>query len=128
LKNVLIFEKKGGAEDQNTQDPTKEEDKVEWLDMDRVDYHMCFDAYKGTDLEDIGVPLSYLDVRTVAEGMEWYSRHTKMPDCMIPFLAEYHWGDDKPPKDATVGQPKKKSRAKTPPLSVKHGVFKVAFD
>ena len=109
-------------------DPTKEEDKVEWLDMDRVDYHMCFDAYKGTDLEDIGVPLSYLDVRTVAEGMDWYSRHTKMPDCMIPFLAEYHWGADKPPKDATVGQPKKKSRAKTPPLSVKHGVFKVAFD
>jgi hypothetical protein len=71
-------------------DPTKEEDKVEWLDMDRVDYHMCFDAYKGTDLEDIGVPLSYLDVKTVAEGMEWYSKHTKMPDCMIPILAEYH--------------------------------------
>jgi hypothetical protein len=50
-------------------------------------------------------------------------------DCLDgPFLAEYHWGADKPTKDATIGQPKKKSRAKTPPLSVKHGVFKVAFD
>jgi hypothetical protein len=110
-------------------DPTKEEDKVEWLDMDPVDYHMCFDAYKGTDLEDIGVPISFLDVRTVAEGMEWYSNHTKMPDCMIPFLAEYHRGaDDKAPEDDKAGQPKKKSRAQTPPLSVKHGFFKVAFD
>jgi len=106
-------------------DPTKEEENVEWLDMDRVDYHMSFDAYKGTDLEDKGVPLSFLDVKTVAGGMEWYSKHTQMPDCMIPFLAEYHWGDTEKP---TVLKASTKKKNHIPPLSVKHGVFKVAFD
>ena len=103
-------------------DPTKEEEKVEWLDMDRVDYHLSLDEYKGTYLEDKGVPLSFLDVKSVEEGMEWYSTHTKMPDCMIPFLAEYHWGIPKAPEK------KKTRRVVVPPLSVKKGHFEVVFD
>ena len=53
--------------------------------------------------------------------MEWYSKHTQMPDYMIPYLASYHWGDLSKPTKKTKYKKKKK---KTPPkFEVKQGSF-----
>lgn len=51
-------------------DPTIVTDDVEWLDKDRVDYNLVLPEHKGTYLEERGVPLSFLDVRTVDEGVQ----------------------------------------------------------
>ena len=104
-----------------------EEGMVEYMDPDLVDYNVILPSHKNTYLEEKGVPLSFLSIRNEAEGEEWYRTHTSMPDCMIPYLASYHWG--------TLGAgkqkpPKKKSRKKKKPLkfSVNKGKFIVSFD
>ena len=97
-------------------------DKVEWLDKDRVDYNLVLPEHKDTYLEEIGVPLSFLEVRTVEEGIQWYSEHTDMPDCMVPYLAEYHWG--KP----TAPEKKKKKKKPVPKMEIKHGNFGIEFN
>ena len=99
-------------------------DKVEWLDKDRVDYNLVLPEHKDTYLEEIGVPLSFLEVRTVDEGMLWYSEHTDMPDCMVPYLAEYHWC-----KPTTPETPKAQKKKKpVPKMEIKHGKFRVEFN
>ena len=67
----------------------------EFIDMDKVDYGLLpsNDAYKGTEYEKSGIPLSFLQIETVDEGEQWYREHTKYPECMIPLLARYQFGD-----------------------------------
>ena len=106
-------------------DEAEDESKVEYLDVDRVDYGSLYPSLKDTYLEERGVPLSFLSVRNEDEGMEWYSKHTQMPDYMIPYLASYHWGDLSKPTKKTKYKKKKK---KTPPkFEVKQGKFLVEF-
>ena len=68
------------------------------LDLDRVDYSITppehlKSVYEGSDLEHKGLPISFMSVNTVEEGEEWYRTHTKYPDCFIPIMARYQWGD-----------------------------------
>ena len=52
-----------------------------------------------------------------------------MPDCMLPYLAEYHWG--KPvsaPEPGTVPPTKKKKKKPAPIMEIKHGKFRIEFD
>ena len=39
-----------------------------------------------------GLPLSFLQVKTVEEGTEWYKATTKYPDEVCEILAKYEWG------------------------------------
>ena len=117
-------------------DPTTVTNDVEWLDTTRVDYNLVLPGHKGTYLEELGVPLSFLDIRTVDEGIQWYSEHTDMPDCMLPYLAEYHWGKSvtAPPSgpsgsDIAVPEPAKKKKKKpVPVMEIKQGKFRIEFD
>ena len=106
-------------------DIAEDEGLVEYMDTDLVDYNVILPSHINTYLEEKGVPLSFLSVRNEAEGEEWYRTHTSMPECMIPYLASYHWGDLSKQKP-----PKKKSRKKKKPLkfSVNKGKFSVSFD
>ena len=68
------------------------------LDLDRVDYSILppehlKEVYKDTYLEDKGLPISFMSVNTVEEGEEWYRNHTRYPECFIPIMARYQWGD-----------------------------------
>ena len=111
----------------------KEEDP-EWLDVSRLDYNMWLPHLQGTEYEDSGLPLSFLQVKTVMEGEQWYRDNTKMPECMIPYLAEYHWGTSElqlAQERKKVEQAEKRAKKKkkeVPSLSVKRGKFKVVFD
>jgi hypothetical protein len=117
-------------------DPTTVTNDVEWLDTARVDYNLVLPGHKGTYLEELGVPLSFLDIRTVDEGIQWYNEHTDMPDCMLPYLAEYHWGKPvtAPPSgpsgsDIAVPEPAKKKKKKpVPVMEIKQGKFRIEFD
>eukprot|EP01051_Picozoa_sp_SAG22_P019333 SAG22_NODE_3537_length_1655_cov_23.267959_1_plen_65_part_00 len=34
-----------------------------------------------------GIPISWLAVESIQEGEQWYREHTKMPECMIHYIA-----------------------------------------
>ena len=70
----------------------------ELLDLDRVDYSILppehlKEVYKDTYLEHKGLPLSFMSVNTVEEGIEWYRDNTAFPECMLGALSRYQWGD-----------------------------------
>jgi hypothetical protein len=113
-------------------DPSIVTNEVEWLDKDRVDYNLVLPEHKGTHLEELGIPMSFLDVRTVDEGMQWYSEHTNMPDCLLPYLAEYHWGKPvsapAPSGSGPVQPAKKKKKKPVPVMEIKQGKFRIEFD
>ena len=39
------------------------------------------------------MPLSFLSVKTLEQGEDWYRRNTRYPDEIIPILARYQFGD-----------------------------------
>ena len=40
-----------------------------------------------------GLPLSFLQITTEEEGLEWYAKHyPKIPTDLLPIIARYHWG------------------------------------
>ena len=41
-----------------------------------------------------GLPISFLQIKTEAEGMEWYANnYPKIPTDLLPIIARYHWGE-----------------------------------
>ena len=93
--------------------------ELELLDTSMVDY--CF-------TED-NIPLSFLSITTMEEGEAWYRVNTKAPECMIPYLARYHWGDLHPKYPPFYDAPKKKKKKKVERKFEKHnGHFVVSFD
>jgi hypothetical protein len=41
-----------------------------------------------------GLPLSFLQIKTEDEGIEWYAKHhPKIPTDLLPIIARYHWGE-----------------------------------
>ena len=76
----------------------EEEDMPEVTSLDKVDYNMLpppelQTLYEGTKFEEKGLPLSFLNVNTIEEGERWYAEHTRYPECLLPYLARYQWGD-----------------------------------
>jgi hypothetical protein len=40
-----------------------------------------------------GLPLSFIQIKTEEEGIEWYEGHyPKIPKDLLPIIARYHWG------------------------------------
>jgi len=41
-----------------------------------------------------GLPLSFINIKTEEEGIDWYMRHyPKLPHDLLPIIARYHWGE-----------------------------------
>eukprot|EP01051_Picozoa_sp_SAG22_P007136 SAG22_NODE_492_length_9824_cov_12.256864_7_plen_134_part_00 len=38
-------------------------------------------------MDSKGIPISWLAVESVLEGEQWYREHTRMPECMIKYIA-----------------------------------------
>ena len=75
------------------------------------------------------LPYSFLSIKTREEGEMWYRANTKVPECMVPYLARYHWGDLHPKYPPYFTPPKKKKSAKPVRKFERHaGKFKVNFD
>ena len=78
------------------------------------------------------LPYSFLSIKTREEGEMWYRMNTKVPECMVPYLARYHWGDLHPkyPPYFTPQKKKKKKKSAKPDLKFERntGKFKVNFD
>ena len=106
------FEPKGQADN-----------STEWVDRDKLDWSLKFDE----DMDAKGIPISWLAVDSVQEGEQWYRQHTKMPECMIHYIARYHWGDGLKTSDDLKKKSGRKKKDETS-ISVNHGCFHVQFD
>ena len=85
------------------------------LDTSKVDYQFG----------EFNLPLSFLSITSRDEGEAWYRENTKVPECMVPYLARYHWGDLHPKYDP---KPIRKKKKNEPIFSKNTGKFVVRFD
>ena len=99
-------------------DETPQSDPVELIPYQKLDYEFFQEK----------IPLSFLAVDSVERGMEWYAENTKMPDCMIPYLARYHWGDLKPEPSNITKKQKKKLKKQKEKFAKHHGTYHISFD
>ena len=67
------------------------------VEIDKYDYEITADHLnkmcKYKDHKE-GLPLSFLQIKTEDEGIEWYAKHhPKIPTDLLPIIARYHWGE-----------------------------------
>eukprot|EP01045_Picozoa_sp_COSAG04_P019260 COSAG04_NODE_1855_length_5385_cov_4.796443_6_plen_152_part_00 len=108
---------------------------VEWVSGDKVDYNLVapesFEHRRGFAKLHAGLPMSYLQIKTVEAGTEWYKANTKYPDEVCEMMAKYEWGDLKRTTKKEFKNLKKKTakkKAKGPVFSIKRGPVIVPFD
>ena len=104
---------------------------VEWVDVSLVDYNLM--ASESLDAPRIagGLPMSYLQIKTVREGTEWYKQNTRYPNEVCEMMAKYDWGDLKYTTKKEFKNLRKRVRKKDkgrPHLVAKHGPVLVHFD
>ena len=103
-------------------------DGVEWADTDKLDWSVIGPDH---DPDHKGTPMSWHGVKTVAAGEEWYRSHTEMPECIIHYLARYHWGDglvQPPVKHAAPTGKSKRKKKYVGKIGVNKGNYHVSFD
>tara|TARA_R100000951_G_scaffold116460_1_gene128387 strand:+ start:4497 stop:5048 length:552 start_codon:yes stop_codon:yes gene_type:complete len=72
------------------------ENKNNLVDLDNVDYQVPAEVLNKTSKvkHKEGLPLSFLQIETEEEGIEWYARHfPKLPTDLLPLIARYHFGE-----------------------------------
>ena len=116
-------------------DPTAEDynpASVEWVSGEKVDYNLVapesFDKKPGGLT---GLPMSYLQIKTVEAGTEWYKANTRYPDEVCEMMAKYEWGDLRYTTKKEFKNMKKKvqRKKKNPPkIEVKRGPITAHFD
>ena len=73
--------------------------EVEMISTDCVDYEIPPEVLNekrkdGKKIHTQGLPLSFIQITTEEEGIEWYKKHyPKIPDDLLPIIARYNWGD-----------------------------------
>ena len=71
----------------------------EMISTDPLDYNIPAEVLNkkrtdGKEPHKEGLPLSYIQITTEEEGVEWYKKHyPKIPDDLLPIIARYNWGE-----------------------------------
>jgi len=71
----------------------------ELISSDNVDFQIPAEVLNekrndGKELHKEGLPLSFIQIKTEEEGVEWYKKHyPKIPTDLLPIIARYHWGE-----------------------------------
>ena len=91
---------------------------IDWVSPHHADYNLLppehlKEHYKDTSVGSRGLPLSFLQVKTVEEGTEWYKATTKYPDEVCEILAKYEWGGLRYTTKKEFKNMKKKTTKKT---------------
>ena len=87
------------------------------------------------DLPDTRMNLSFLQVKTIKEGIEWYRKlDPKIPEELLPLMARWNWGDlatitKKQVKNENKKAVKKgKSKTSINSIKIKKEPFLVSFN
>ena len=106
---------------------------VEWVSTDHVDYNLVAPvSLEHRPGGHQGLPMSYLQIKTVEEGTLWYEANTKYPVEVCEMMAKYEWGDlrrttKKEFKNLKKKTAKKKAREHGG-LTIKYGAVELPFD
>ena len=76
--------------------PTDNDKEKDIIDIDKYDYQIPAETLNKTSKvkHKDGLPLSFLQIRTEEEGLDWYARHfPKIPTDLLPIIARHHWGE-----------------------------------
>ena len=66
----------------------------EFTPLERVDYGIGVEAEPEAELPETRKDLSFLNVKTIEEGIEWYRKlDNKIPEELLPIMARWQWGD-----------------------------------
>jgi hypothetical protein len=75
-------------------------DNKEYTFHEKYDYQVPVETLNKNKNEDDkhyhkdGLPLSFINIKTEEEGIDWYMRHyPKLPTDLLPIIARYHWGE-----------------------------------
>lgn len=75
-------------------------DDTEYTGIDKYDYEVPVETLNKNKEEGDkhfhkeGLPLSFINIQTEAEGIDWYMKHyPKIPEDLLPIIARYHWGE-----------------------------------
>ena len=107
---------------------------VEWVSGEKLDYNLVapvsFERKPGGCAV---LPMSYLQIKSVEAGTEWYKSNSKYPDEVCEMMAKYEWGDlsrttTKEFKNLKKKTAKKVKKGQGPALTVKRGPFVLPFD
>ncbi len=108
---------------------------VEWVSGAKLDYNLVaaesFEKKPGFVKLHAGLPMSYVQIKTVEAGTEWYKANSKYPDEVCEMMAKYEWGDLSRTTMKEFKNMKKKTskkKDKGPVLQVKRGPVFVTFD
>ena len=107
---------------------------VEWVSGQKVDYNLvAAESVEGKAGGHAGLAMSYLQIKTVEGGTEWYKANSKYPDEVCEMMAKYEWGDlsrttKKEFKNMKKKTAKKAKKGQGPALTVKRGPVVVPFD
>ena len=72
---------------------------ADMISSDLVDYEIPAKVLNekradGKEIHKKGLPLSFIQITTEEEGVEWYRKHyPKIPEDLLPIIARYHWGE-----------------------------------
>lgn len=72
---------------------------VELVDIDKYDFEIPAQVLNekrtdGKNLHKDGLPLSFIQIKNEADGVEWYKKHyPKIPEDLLSIIARYHWGE-----------------------------------
>tara|TARA_R110000772_G_scaffold223089_3_gene333482 strand:+ start:289 stop:831 length:543 start_codon:yes stop_codon:yes gene_type:complete len=69
---------------------------TELVSLSNMDYEVPPEVLNKTSKVEHkeGLPLSFLQVKTEEEGLEWYKiNYPKIPEELLPIIARYHWGE-----------------------------------
>ena len=72
---------------------------VEWVPGAKCDYNLVApESFERKPGGCAGLPMSYLQIKSVEAGTEWYKANTKYPDEVCGMMAKYEWGDLRYPR------------------------------
>lgn len=107
---------------------------VEWVSGEKLDYNLVApESFERKPGGCVGLPMSYLQIKSVEAGTEWYKANSKYPDEVCEMMAKYEWGDlsrttTKEFKNLKKKTAKKVKKGQGPALTVKRGPFVLPFD
>lgn len=138
-KVIQTIQEEGGIQLYSEQDPqlnynilnSKEEQIKEYIETDPLDYEIppeLLNKNGGQKLEK-GLPLSFLQIKTEEDGVEWYKKHyPQIPTDLLPVIARYHWGEPMTKKGLKNERKKVIKKAESKGMTIKRGKVLVKFD
>ena len=113
----------------------KEVDETQYTYMDKYDYQVPVETLNKNKEEGDkgfhkdGLPLSFINIQTEEEGIEWYMKHyPKIPTDLLPIIARYHWGEPITKKGVKNEKKKITKQLGKKGITIEHKKVSLKFD